>query len=51
MFWAFIMDSILTAIIGFGTENKTLAFMSVLILFLVAGTFTYRKTKIVLKRK
>jgi FLVCR family feline leukemia virus subgroup C receptor-related protein len=49
--WAFIMDSLLTAIIGFGTVGRTVGFMIVLIIFLVMGAFLYMKTEIVLKRK
>lgn len=51
LIWAFIMDSILTAIIGFGTIAKTVGFVIVLIIFLVIGAFIYFKTSIVLKRK
>lgn len=48
---AFIMDSILTAAIGFGTKGKTVGFVITLIIFLVIGAFIYFKTEIVLKRK
>lgn len=51
LFWAFIMDSILTAAIGFGTKTKTIVFMFVLILFLITGAIIYLKTEIILKRK
>ena len=51
LFWAFIMDSILTAAIGFGTKTKTIVLMFVLILFLITGAIIYLKTEIILKRK
>lgn len=49
--WAFIIDSILTAAIGFGSITRTVIFIFVLILFLFLGAFIYWKTDIVLKRK
>ena len=42
--WAFIMDSILTAVIGFGTKGKTVGFVLTLIIFLVLGAYIYFKT-------
>jgi MFS family permease len=49
--WAFLIDSILTAAIGFGTIARTVAFMMILITFLAVGSFLYFRTAILLKRK
>lgn len=51
LIWAFIVDSLLTVIIGFGSVGKTVGFMITLIVFLVVGSFLYFKTAINLKRK
>lgn len=51
LIWAFIVDSLLTVIIGFGTVGKTVGFIITLIVFLVVGGFLYFKTAINLKRK
>jgi hypothetical protein len=51
LIWTFIMDSILTAAIGFGTKVKTAVFFTILVIFLFTGSFLYFKANIVLKRK
>jgi hypothetical protein len=51
LIWAFISDSILTLIIGFGTTVKSLIFISVIILFIAMGNVLSFMMRINLKRK
>lgn len=51
MIWAFAVDSMLTAVIGFGSKEKTAVFVAILIVFLAVGALLYSKTQITLKRK
>jgi FLVCR family feline leukemia virus subgroup C receptor-related protein len=48
---AFVLDSIMTAAIGFGTKERTTVFIMFLFFFLSGGSYIYYKTEIILKRK
>lgn len=49
--WAFLLDLIMTAAIGFGSQTKSGIFLAVLTAFLFLATFLYLRVDLVLKRK
>jgi len=51
LIWAFISDSLLTLIIGFGSSRKSMFFMATLIVFIIIGNVLAFLVKVVLKRK
>ena len=51
LIWAFVIDSLLTLIIGFGDKTKTFIYFVILIGCLCGSSFLYRYTEFHLKRK
>lgn len=49
--WAFLMDLIMTAAIGFGTKAKSVIFLAILSTFLFLASFLFLKVDLILKRK
>ncbi len=51
LIWAFVSDSLLTLIIGFGSKSQTMIFICVLIVFIALGNVFCFLVKIDMKRK
>lgn len=51
LIWAFVSDSLLTLIIGFGSKSQTMIFIFVLIVFIAIGNVLCFLVKVDLKRK
>lgn len=49
--WAFLLDIIMTAAIGFGSKVKSAIFLAILTAFLFLAAFLYLRADLVLKRK